>query len=261
MRKGLFFGAALLASMLFGGTAFADRADETSSNSNKPSRGREIKEQVLEKMKEGRSKSHTSSRAQNQRRESAITDRVRPKGDVYGDQATRGSKTKMTTASGRNMSASNKVNTPREIKQMLKMINPLFGAYRTSQAAEGADSYGGDPTAKALKTQDGRARNMSNSNKVNTPREIKQMLAMINPMFGAYRTSAASENADSYGGSTPASPGYASSHKGTSTVHFKNDKGEVIGQAKGDNGAAKRVKETRERMNDAIKAKMEKAKQ
>ncbi len=255
MRKGLFFGAALVASMLFGGTAFADRADESTNSNGKPSRGREIKEQVLEKMKEGSSRN--ASRAQNSsRRENAVTERIRPKGDVYTDQGTRGSKTKATTSSGRNMSASNRVNTPREIKQMLKMINPLFGAYRTVQAAEGTDSYGGDPTAKG-KSQDGRSRNMSNSNKVNTPSEIKQMLLMINPMYGAYRM-AAGGGTDSYGGSTPASPGYKSSRNGTNTVHFKNDKGEVVGKATGDTGAAKRVKESREKMNDAIKAKMSK---
>ena len=199
MRNGLFFGAALVASMLFGGTAFADRADDGSTNSNnKPSRGQNIKEQVLEKMKEGSSRN--ASRAQGSRRENSVTERIRPKGDLYTDQGTRGSKTKSSTSSGRNMSASNKVNTPREIKAMLQMINPMFGAYRT----------------------------------------------------------AAGDGTDSYGGSTVASPGYMSSRKGTNTVHFKNDKGEVIGKATGDTGAAKRVKETREKMNDAIKAKMSK---
>ncbi len=258
MRKGLIFGAALVASMLFGGTAFADRADEGSSNSNnRPSRGQAIKEQVLEKMREGSSRS-SASRSNSSRRENAVTERIRPKGDIYTDQGTRGSKSKATTASGKNMSASNKVNTPREIKQMLKMINPLFAANRTSEIAEGADSYGGDPYVKG-KSQDGRSRNMSSTNKVNTPREIKQMLLMINPMFGAYRTSQTAEGADAYGGSTPASPGYMSSRKGTNTVHFKNDKGEVIGKSTADTGASKRVKESRQKMNDAIKAKMDKS--
>lgn len=200
MRNGLFLSA-VLASIFVTGVAMADRADE--NDSKRYSRGQSIKEQVLEKQREARSSRAVESKnvtrtnkAQDQR-----IGRSRPHGDVYGDQASRSTtKSTVTVASGRNMSGSNAVNTPREIKQMLRMINPMLGAYRTSQAAEGTDSYGGESMVPNGKGEGSRSRNLSATGAVNTPAEIKQMLLMINPMFGAYRTSQAAEGTDSYGG-------------------------------------------------------------
>lgn len=150
MRKGLFLSA-LLASIFVTGAALADRSDD--NDSKQRSRSLNIKDQVLERQREARSSHVTKDKATDTRGAKALDQRLarsRPHGDVYGDQATRSmTKSVVTTASGRNMSGSNAVNTPREIKQMLRMINPMFGAYRTSQAAEGTDSYGGDPVASA----------------------------------------------------------------------------------------------------------------
>lgn len=207
MRKGLFLSA-LLASIFVTGAALADRTDDNDGKRDY-SRGRNIKEQVLERQREARSARVTREKVAETRGSKALDRRLagsRPHGDVYGDQATRSTtKSTVTTASGRNLSASNAVNTPREIKQMLRVINPMHGAYRTSQAAEGTDSYGGESMVPNGRGEGARARNLSATGAVNTPAEIKQMLRMINPMFGAYRTSAAAEGTDSYGGDPVAS--------------------------------------------------------
>ncbi len=210
MRKGLFLSA-LLASIFVTGAALADRNDDNSSESKRYSRGQEIKQQVLEKMREAKTKAVRESKSSTTKTASKALDRryvkSRPHGDVYGDQATRSmTKAAPVTASGRNLSATGSVNTPREIKQMLSRINPMYGAYRTSQAAEGTDSYGGESMTKT-QTQNGQQRNMSATGAVNTPAEIRAMLRMINPMHGAYRTSQASEGTDSYGGSEPFATG------------------------------------------------------
>jgi hypothetical protein len=206
MRKGLFLSA-LLASIFVTGAALADRSDD--NDSKQRSRSLNIKDQVLERQREARSSHVTKDKATDTRGAKALDQRLarsRPHGDVYGDQATRSmTKSVVTTASGRNMSGSNAVNTPREIKQMLRMINPMLGAYRTSQASEGTDSYGGESMVPNGKGEGSRARNLSATGAVNTPAEIKQMLRMINPMFGAYRTSQAAEGTDSYGGDPVAS--------------------------------------------------------
>jgi hypothetical protein len=211
MRKGLFLSA-LLASIFVSGAALADRDNDESNDSKKYSRGNAIKEQVLEKMRENKMKTvreNKASRQTNKALDRRIT-KSRPHGDVYGDQATRSTtKAAPVTASGRNLSATGAVNTPREIKQMLSRINPMYGAYRTSQAAEGTDSYGGESMTKT-KTQNGQQRNLSATGAVNTPAEIRAMLRMINPMHGAYRTSQAAEGTDSYGGSEPFATGAVS---------------------------------------------------
>jgi hypothetical protein len=252
MRKvGLFFGA-FLATALFGGTAFAERTDDYASS--RTGNARPIKEQVLERMKEGHSGGRGTSEARTYTRRE-MPERIRPRGEVYGDQATR-AQTRSQGSSSRNLSASNKVNTPSEMRAMRRMINPMSGAYRTA-AGDGADSYGGNLDSR-MKTGGTGGKNLSATGKVNTPSEIKAMLKMINPMHGAYRT-AAGDGTDSYGGAAPYSP-WASS-KGTTTVHFKNDKGEVVGVKTGENGAAKRVAEARERLDKEIRAKIDRIQQ
>ena len=204
MRKGLFLSA-LLASVFVTGAALADRSDDNGSESKRLSRGQEIKQQVLEKMREAKTKAVRESKTTSTAKTNKALDqryvKSRPHGDVYGDQAMRGGKAAPVTASGRNLSATGSVNTPREIKQMLSRINPLYGAYRTSQASEGTDSYGGESMTKTT-SQNGQQRNLSATGSVNTPAEIRAMLRMINPMHGAYRTSQAS-----YGGSEPFASG------------------------------------------------------
>lgn len=206
MRKGLILGA-LLATMMIGGTAMADRSD---SDDRGTRNSRNTKQMVLEKQKEGFGSSkagQAQQRSSNVKQSQIKENRSRPKGEVYGDQAGRSSgKTRATQASGKNLSASNRVNTPSEIRAMLRMINPLMGAYRTSQAAEGTDSYGGADASQSRipngqsASGNGKSRNMSATGKINTPSEAKQFMAMINPMLGAYRTSQAAEGTDSYGG-------------------------------------------------------------
>jgi hypothetical protein len=255
MRNGLFLSA-LLASLFVSGAAMADRTDE--DQGQKYSRGQQIKEQVLRQQREGHSKVNKESRAsarQNKALESRLQ-RSRPQGDVYGDQATRSTaKSTASAASGRNMSATSSVNTPREIQQMLKVINPLYGAYRVSEAAEATDSYGGNPYSKAA-SSGGSAKNLSATGSVNTPAEIKQMLKMINPMHGAYRTSQASEGTDSYGGSQPWATGASSAS--TSHVHARTENGQVKNDSKANRAAAQKHEKLRENINNIVKAKMEK---
>jgi hypothetical protein len=95
------------------------------------------------------------------------------------------------------------VNTPSEIRAMKRVIHPMYGAYRTVQALEGTDSYGGESLVPNGKGQaQGTQRNLSASGAVNTPREIKAMRAMINPMSpGGVRMAA--QGTDSYGNDTP----------------------------------------------------------
>ncbi len=245
MRKGLFLSA-LLASMFISGAAMADRSDDEQQD-KRISRGRDLKQQVVEKMREQRTKvsKETAAKARNNKAIEQKLSRSRPHGDIYGDQATRGGKSTATTASGRNMSATNSVNTPREIKAMLSRINPMYGAYRTSQAAEGTDSYGGDSFYGKARSTNGQEKNLSATGSVNTPAEIRAMLRMINPMHGAYRTSQAAEGTDSYGGSEPFATG--SSRANTSTADNVKR-------------AAQKNEKLRQNINDIVKAKMEKKK-
>lgn len=245
MRKGLFLSA-LLASLFISGAAMADRNGDDDSNSKSNTRGMQIKEQVLEKQRELRTKTTKESRSttkSNKAVENRLA-RTRPHGDVYGDQATRSTtKSTVTTASGRNMSATSSVNTPREIKSMLSRINPMYGAYRVSEAAEATDSYGGTPS-NVMKQSNGQTKNLSATGSVNTPAEIKQMLLMINPMHGAYRTSQASEGTDSYGGSMPFATGSTRAN---------------VSAADNMKRAAQKNEKLRENINNIVKSKMEKA--
>jgi len=246
MRNGIFLSA-LLATVMFGGTALAESHGDYTEK-----RAHTIKERVLEKMKEGFGKQSHSSTAATRRdlKQDQVAGRSRPRGEIYGDQATRGSKSRATTASGRNMSASGRVNTPTEVKAMLQLINPMNGAYRTSQAAEGTDSYAGNKLSRVSLG----GKNRSATGRVNTPSEVNQMIQMIMPMRGAYRTSQASEGAESYGGQSKVkAPG--SDHT-TTNVHFKNDRGEVINTTKGNTATAMKNREMRDQMIGMIKAKM-----
>lgn len=256
MRTGLFFGA-LLATALIGGTALAERnSDESTQKSN---RAQDIKERVLEKQRDG-FKASSSSRNDNRvaSKNDKLSQKSRPKGEIYGDQATRSGGKSAASSHGRNLSASNAVNNASEIKAMKKMINPMLGAYRMSEAMEGTDSYGGNVNSVMKSGSGSSAKNLSGTGAVNNPSEVKAMLTMINPMLGAYRMSAASEGCDSYGGRKEYSP-FAQS-KGTTQVHFKNDKGELLGSAKGENKLASRNKDMREKLNKAISDKMAKVK-
>lgn len=260
MRTGLFLGA-LLATMLVGTTALAERND-TDARSSK---GRQIKEQVLEKQKEGYGRSsHSNVQQRNENRPQAVRERTRPRGDVYGDQAQRSSnRSRQSEKSGKNYSASGNVNTPSEIRAMLRMINPMFGAYRTSQAAEGTDTYGsasvGVSRTKTGASSNGGGKNYSATSKVNTPSEIRKFLKIINPMKGAYSTSAANDGADSYSYTT-ASNAQLMRNRNNASVQFKNEKGERS-TAQGRTDTASKSKATREKLTSAVKEKIEKAKQ
>jgi len=263
MRKGLFLGA-LLATMLVGGTAFADRNDDNDKSSN--NRGRSIKEQVLEKQKEGY-KARTSSRSDAAGRRDLKQNMVkgvqRQKGEVYGDQGTRtGGQSKMSSAAGKNMSASGRVNTPAEVRAMIKMIHPMFGAYRTSQADSGTDSYGGNEMSRISAGQGGQAniKNRSASGKINTPAEIKQFKAMINPLNTA--SSGSPGSADSYSDTNLSQTRLMNGGKGAQRyVHFKNERGEVVGAAKAGTDTAAKNKLAREKLTKMVSDKMAKAKQ
>ncbi|NUP14249.1 MAG: hypothetical protein HOW73_50080 [Polyangiaceae bacterium] len=261
MRKGLFLGA-LLATMLVGGTALAERS---SDSDNKPSRGHDIKQQVLEKQKEGlKSRSSRSDNvARRDVKQSALKEtRVRPKGEVYGDQAARtSSKSRATSASGRNMSSTNRINTPAEVRAMMKMINPMLGAYRTSEAAESTDSYGGSQMSRISAGQGGASnvKNLSATGKINTPAEIRQFMKLINPMKGAYSTCAAAEGTDSY---SDTQTSYTNLMKSANrNVNFKNERGQVVGSAKASTDAASKNKASREKLTNMVKEKMAKAKE
>lgn len=196
MRKGLFLSA-VLASLFVSGVAMADRTEE--NNSTKYSRGMRIKEQVLEKQRESRASAVREST--NVRANRALDQRLarsRPHGEIYGDQASRSTTKSQVSSGGKNLSATSSVNTPREIKSMLSRINPMYGAYRTSQASEGTDSYGGR-TFYGKDTRTGRTRNLSMSGTVNTPKEIQAMMGMFGP-GAASQAGGSPGSTDSYGG-------------------------------------------------------------
>lgn len=249
MRKGLILGA-LLATMMIGGTAMADRSDADDRGTRN---SRNTKQLVLEKQKEGFGGSsrgaQVQQRSSNVKQSQIKENRARPKGEIYGDQAGRSSsQSRATQASGKNLSASNRVNTPSEIRAMLRMINPLMGAYRTSQAAEGTDSYGGSGASQSRiptgQSSSGgtRSKNMSATGKINTPAEAKQFMAMINPMHGAYRTSQAAEGTDSYGGGE------------FSYSKFKN--GQQVSVQKGSTDIARKSTAMRDQMVTRLKEKV-----
>jgi hypothetical protein len=252
MRKGLFLGA-LMFSALLANVALADRSDADDKNT----RGQQIKERVLDKQREGFTRhSHDAVRTSS-KEASRKLEHARPHGDVYGDQATR-STTKPGSNAARNLSATNSVNNPSEVRAMKRMINPMLGAYRTSQASEGAESYGGSDSSRMKVGSGSSAKNFSATGAVNTPAEIKQMLKMINPMNGAYRTSQASEGAESYGG---ADNTYASVRRhqqggSTASVHFVDERGKLQNQTVGNTATAMKNRELRQNVEKMIKAKM-----
>jgi hypothetical protein len=259
MRNGLFLGA-LLATMMIGGTALAERG---SDQDNKPLKSKSIKERVLEKQKEGFGTKTTLTSSRRDAKQTQVRGH-REKGEVYGDQATRNTDKSRASSGGKNLSATNSVNNPSEIRAMLRMINPMVGAYRTSQADEGTDSYGGASPAVSrsgsFKSADGKQRNLSATGSVNNPSEIKHILKMINPMLGAYSTCQAAEGTDSYTSNIESSYGNLMNHgdRATRNVHFKNDKGEVMNSMKADSSTAKKGKETRERLSKVFAEKMTK---
>ncbi len=251
MHKGMIVST-LLAALFVAPAALADRTEVD----QKSSKGMQIKERVLEKQREGfrASKETTSSRAV--RDPLSRADLMKPRGEVYGDQATRSSVSSPGSRATRGMSASNAVNTPSEIKKMKAMINPMAGAYRTCQAAEGTDSYGGGsmvPNGKGASRK-----NMSASGAVNTPKEIKAMLALLGP-------SAASEggspgSTDSYGGKSHRHA-FDKAHRSKTGVHFQNERGDVTKSAAGFSDLTAKTSKARERTNAVVKSKLEKAKQ
>ena len=256
MRKGLFLGV-LLSSLMMVGTAAADRND---SDDKKASRGMQIKEQVLQKQKTSFTKAAQAERVQKQNVRNPL-DRARPKGEIFGDQAGRSGKSRASQAAGRNLSATGAVNTPVEIRRALKMINPMLGAYRTSQAMEGTDSYGGQamvPNGKGSGAS--KQKNLTATGAVNTPAEIRAMVRMINPMHGAYRMSAAAEGTDSYGGKSM-TPGAYGMSAGGGHVHMKNERGQVNKETRGNTATAMKNAKIKEAIEGKIKAKIaEKAK-
>jgi hypothetical protein len=254
MRTGLFLGT-LLATALISGAALADQGSDDSNY--KSYKGQQIKERVLEKQREGWKASKSDAGRATVSQKDNRAERSRPKGEIYGDQATRSTVKSQAAMRGKNLSASNSVNNPSEIAAIKRMINPLAGAYRTSQAMEGTDSYAGNKDSKMKSGSGSRAKNLSATGSVNNPSEIKAMLAMVAPMKGAYSTCAAAEGTDSYSKNPGATNPFAQS-KGKTSVHFKNNKGELLGQTTGDNNAASRNSAMRERLNKAIGEKMNK---
>jgi len=255
MRNGLFLGA-LLATLMVGGTALAERNDQDA----KASRGRAIKEQVLDKQKEGfnRQQASVSSRSSTKMPANKATEK-RQRGEIYGDQATSNGNKSRASSGGKNLSATNAVNNPSEIKAMLKMINPMNGAYRTSEAMESTDSYGGRSNTR-FKSAGGQQKNLSATGAANNPSEIKAMMKIVAPMQGAYSTCAAADGADSYTSNINASMGnlMAKGDRANRQVHFKNDKGEVTNSMKVDSSTAKKSREVREKLSKNFADKMSK---
>jgi len=84
MRKGLFLSA-MLASLFVTGAAMADRNGDNETNS-KFSRGQQIKEQVLDKQREVKTRAvrEATTRARGNKALDQRMARMRPHGDVYG---------------------------------------------------------------------------------------------------------------------------------------------------------------------------------
>jgi hypothetical protein len=249
MHKGLLVSA-LLATFLAAPVAMADR---TESDHNSSSRSKAIKEQVLDKQREGTKASRSTTSARGGNDFINKQDRMRPRGEMYDGQATRGSTSRGASTVARNNSSTGAVNTPAEIRAMKRMIHPMYGAYRTSQASEGTDSYGGEsmvPNGKAAGSK-----NMSATGSVNTPREIKGLLAMVAGNHGA---AAAGGGTDSYGGKSERHA-FDKSHRPKTGVHFQNERGEVTKSLAGFSKTAQKSK-SRERANAIVKAKLDAAK-
>jgi hypothetical protein len=245
MRKGLILGA-LLASVFVAGTALADQYGDD-ENRGKASRGQSIKDRVLEKQREGFAKARMEKASQAARKNlDNRMERVRPKGDVYGDQATRSGQSRMSTASGKNMSASSSVNTPKEINRMIKVINGMHGAYRTCQAVEGTDSYGGGFMTAYNRAQqaNGRAKNMSATGATNNPREIRTMMSMFGPGAAAQA-----------GGSPGSTDSYGGGEQPTDLAAFKSGRvGSGFNRAQGEKYSQAQKSRVSERASKVVKA-------
>jgi hypothetical protein len=109
------------------------------------------------------------------------------------------------------------------------------------------------------RTADGRTVNLSASNATNTPREIRSMLKMINPMGGGGFVAAA--GTDSYGGKslTPEAYGRGAGGQQQSAsqrhVHFVDAQGRVIGDTKGNTAHAMKNRALRDAVLGMIKSK------
>lgn len=254
MRLGMFM-AALLATATFGSVALADRNNDDESKQGR--RGRTIKEQVLEKQRHApqerasRATSSTGAKGKAPGLESKLT----PRGEVYSDQASASGRRSSASNGGRNLSASNAVNTPREIKAMKQMINPMNGAYRVSQAAEGTDSYGG---SSMVPHEHGRGgKNLSATGLVSTPKEIDRMMGMLGKSQGS--RCAAGGGTDSYGGARTWAPYSASQGRTHSySVDAQGNVKGVVDKAKIDRAKGK---ELREKINRRISDRLSKAKE
>ncbi|NUO54005.1 MAG: hypothetical protein HOV80_34605 [Polyangiaceae bacterium] len=249
MHKGLLVSA-LLATFLAAPVAMADR---TESDQHSSSRSKAIKEQVLDKQREGLKGSRAATTTRGGSDFSKAQDRMRPRGEMYGDQATRGSSSRGAATVARNNSATGAVNSPSEIRAMKRLINPMYGAYRTSQASEGTDSYGGESMVPSGKGAG--QKNMSATGSVTTPKEIQGMLGMFHANRGA---AAAGGGTDSYGGKSMRHA-FDPSHRPKTGVHFQNERGEVTKSLAGFSNTAQKSK-ARERANAIVKAKLDAAK-
>lgn len=251
MHKGVLLSA-LLATLLAAPAAMADRTD---TDQRASSRSKQIKEQVLDKQREGFGKG-TASSGSTSRVAKDLTnkhDRMRPRGEIYGDQATRGGSA-ARGGSRANASSTGAVNTPSEIRAMKRMIHPMYGAYRTVQTSEGTDSFGGGSMVPNGKSAG--QKNMSASGSVNTPKEIAGMLSMVGGIRGSV---GAGGSTDSYGGKSMRHA-FDPAHRPRTGVHFQNERGEVTKSTAGFSNMAQKSK-TRERVNAAVRAKIENAKQ
>lgn len=254
MKLGMFM-AALLATATFGTAALAERHDEDSSS--KSNRGRSIKEQVLEKQKNGfeRTAARTTSVGARSSKIAGGQNKLAPRGEIYGDQASAGKRSVMSASGGRNLSASNAVNTPSEMKAMKKAINPMNGAYRVSEAAENTDSYGG---SSPVPNGHGKGKkNLSATGLVNTPKEMDRFMGMMGHAQGT--RSAAGDGTDSYGGARFWAPYSAS--QGRTHVHFVDAQGNVKGVIDSSAHDRAKGKELRAKVNKMVTDKLSKAKE
>ena len=79
-------------------------------------RAEAIKEQVLDKQREGVRASRSTTTSRGGSDFNKLQDRVRPRGEMYGDQATRGSTSRGAATVARNNSSTGATNNPSEIR-------------------------------------------------------------------------------------------------------------------------------------------------
>jgi hypothetical protein len=250
MHKGLFLTA--LATMLtLGSTALAEREGGDSR------RGMDIKREVLHGVRHGGGAERVSRGDVQRPQREALGDRVRPRGDMVDRPGARSSS---AASRGKNISASSSVNTPSEVRAMQKLINPMHGAYRMA-AGGGTDSYGkAGSLPMTYRTADGKVVNLSASAATNTPKEIRSMLKMINPMKSGGFVAAA--GTDSYGGKSLIPQAYgrgANGQRASATTqhgHFVDAKGEVISTTKGNSAYAMKNRHLRDMLMGKLQSKM-----